>query len=219
MDLFSGLTDESTHLQLGTASWLLRGFALRKETAILQALEAICAAVPLRAMQTPGGQRMSVRTTSCGVLGWVSDTRGYRYETIDPLSGAPWPAMPVVFSALAAAAAAEAGFPDFQPDACLINCYEAGAKMGLHQDKDERDFTQPIVSVSLGIRRGFFCSAVLKRSDRVIPHRAQSRRCGGLGRRRQIAFSWCAAGQAGCASQTGWAPYQSDLSQGCLMKR
>jgi alkylated DNA repair protein (DNA oxidative demethylase) len=167
MDLFSGLTDESTHLQLGTASWLLRGFALRKETAILQALEAICAAAPPRAMQTPGGQRMSVRTTSCGVLGWVSDTSGYRYETIDPLSGAPWPAMPAVFSALAAAAAAEAGFPDFQPDACLINCYEAGAKMGLHQDKDERDFTQPIVSVSLGIGAVFLFGG-LKRSDRAF---------------------------------------------------
>jgi alkylated DNA repair protein (DNA oxidative demethylase) len=110
---------------------------------------------------------MSVRTTSCGVLGWVSDTRGYRYETIDPLSGAPWPAMPVVFSALAAAAAAEAGFPDFQPDACLINCYEAGAKMGLHQDKDERDFTQPIVSVSLGIGAVFLFGG-LKRSDRAF---------------------------------------------------
>ena len=167
MDLFSGLTDESTHLQLGTASWLLRGFALRKETAILQALEAICAAVPLRAMQTPGGQRMSVRTTSSGKLGWVSDRSGYRYETIDPLSGAPWPAMPAVFSALAAAAAAEAGFPDFQPDACLINCYEAGAKMGLHQDKDERDFTQPIVSVSLGIGAVFLFGG-LKRSDRAF---------------------------------------------------
>lgn len=167
MDLFSGLMDESPHLQLGTAAWLLRGFALSNETAILQALEAICAAAPLRAMQTPGGQRMSVRTTSCGALGWVSDTRGYRYETMDPLSGAPWPAMPAVFSILAAAAAAEAGFPDFQPDACLINSYEIGAKMGLHQDKDERDFTQPIVSVSLGIGAVFLFGG-FRRTDRAF---------------------------------------------------
>lgn len=167
MDLFSGLMDESPRLQLGTASWLLRGFALNKEAAVLQALEAICAAIPMRAMQTPGGQRMSVRTTGCGKLGWVSDRSGYRYEACDPSTGKPWPDMPAVFSALAAAAAAEAGFPDFQPDACLINCYEAGAKMGLHQDKDERDFTQPIVSVSLGIGAVFLFGG-LKRSDRAF---------------------------------------------------
>jgi DNA oxidative demethylase len=167
MDLFSGLMDQSTHLQLGTASWLLRGFALRKEAAILQALEAVLVEAPPRSMKTPGGQSMSVLTSSCGNLGWVSDRSGYRYEARDPVTAKPWPAMPLVFSALAAAAAAEAGFPDFQPDTCLINCYETGAKMGLHQDKDERDFSQPIVSVSLGIGAVFLFGG-LKRSDRAF---------------------------------------------------
>ncbi len=167
MDLFSGLMDESPHLQLGTAAWLLRGFALNQETAVLQALETVLAVAPPRSMKTPGGQQMSVLTTSCGNLGWVSDRSGYRYEACDPSTGKPWPVMPAVFASLAAAAAAESGFHDFRPDACLINCYEAGAKMGLHQDKDERDFSQPIVSVSLGIG-AIFLFGGLKRSDRAF---------------------------------------------------
>jgi alkylated DNA repair protein (DNA oxidative demethylase) len=167
MDLFSGFMDESAHLQLGTAAWLLRGFALSKETTILQTLEAVLAEAPPRSMKTPGGQSMSVLTTSCGNLGWVSDHSGYRYEACDPSTGKPWPAMPALFASLAVAAAAEVGFQDFRPDACLINCYETGAKMGLHQDKDERDFSQPIVSVSLGIGAVFLFGG-FKRSDRVF---------------------------------------------------
>ena len=167
MDLFSGLMDESPHLQLGTAAWLLRGFALSKETAILQALESVLAEAPPRSMKTPGGQSMSVLTTSCGNLGWVSDRSGYRYEARDSTTGKPWPAMPALFASLAATAAAESGFRDFRPDSCLINCYETGAKMGLHQDKDERDFSQPIVSVSLGIG-AIFLFGGLKRNDRVF---------------------------------------------------
>ena len=118
---------------------------------ILEAVEAIAAAAPFRHMVTPGGFRMSVAMTNCGPLGWVSDRKGYRYSPVDPETGRPWPAMPEAFLRLASEAAAAANFPAFVPDACLINRYVPGAKMSLHQDKDEEDFSQPIVSVSLGL--------------------------------------------------------------------
>ena len=118
---------------------------------ILEAVEAIAAAAPFRHMLTPGGFRMSVAMTNCGPLGWVSDRKGYRYSPVDPETGRPWPAMPEAFLRLASEAAAAANFPAFVPDACLINRYVPGAKMSLHQDKDEKDFSQPIVSVSLGL--------------------------------------------------------------------
>jgi alkylated DNA repair protein (DNA oxidative demethylase) len=102
-------------------------------------------------METPGGHRMSVAMTNCGPLGWVTDRRGYRYTPVDPQTGRPWPALPDVFRQLALDAAERAGFRGFLPDACLINRYEPGAKMSLHQDRNEEDFTQPIVSVSLGL--------------------------------------------------------------------
>jgi alkylated DNA repair protein (DNA oxidative demethylase) len=121
------------------------------ETAVLGALREVTAAAPFRNMVTPGGYRMSVAMTNCGALGWVTDRSGYRYDSVDPESGKKWPAMPGAFRELAERAAAEAGFREFRPDACLINRYEPEAKLSLHQDKDERDFTQPIVSVSLGI--------------------------------------------------------------------
>jgi DNA oxidative demethylase len=114
-------------------------------------VQRVLTAAPLRHLVTPGGFRMSVAMSNCGALGWVSDRRGYRYEAHDPLSGQPWPAMPQALQQLAADAAARAGYAGFQPDACLINRYAAGAKMSLHQDKDEQDFSQPIVSVSLGL--------------------------------------------------------------------
>lgn len=130
---------------------LLRGFVLPLGSAFAEAIDTIAGAAPFRHMTTPGGFTMSVAMTNCGPLGWVSDRTGYRYEPCDPVSGRPWPEMPAGFLALARAAAAEAGFADFDPDACLINRYQPGAKMSLHQDKDERDFSQPIVSVSLGL--------------------------------------------------------------------
>jgi alkylated DNA repair protein (DNA oxidative demethylase) len=102
-------------------------------------------------MFTPGGHQMSVAMTNCGNAGWVTDRSGYRYDGADPESGKPWPVMPPVLRELAEAAAREGGFPGFAPDACLINRYEPGAKMSLHQDKDEQDFSAPIVSVSLGL--------------------------------------------------------------------
>ena len=117
-------------------------------------------------MQTPGGRRIGVEMTNCGALGWVSDRRGYRYQPLDPDSGLPWPALPAALAELAPAAARAAGFDGFAPDACLVNRYAPGARMALHQDRDERDLTQPIVSVSLGAPAVFLWGG-LQRSDRA----------------------------------------------------
>lgn len=141
---------------------LLRGFALAHERAILHALDDVLHASPLRHMLTPGGLRMSVAMSNCGPLGWTSDRRGYRYAPDDPQSGKPWPAMPRVFAQLARDAAAQAGFDGFTPDACLVNRYDPGAKLSLHQDRDERDFDQPIVSVSLGLPAVFLFGGLLR---------------------------------------------------------
>ncbi len=149
MDLFENL--EPLQEPLGPGAVLLRKFALPEETPILADLAQVTSQAPLRHMITPGGFRMSVGMSNCGSLGWVTDRSGYRYDPSDPLSGLAWPPMPESFSMLALSAAKAAGFEDFLPDACLINRYEPGAKLSLHQDKDEHDFTQPIVSVSLGI--------------------------------------------------------------------
>jgi alkylated DNA repair protein (DNA oxidative demethylase) len=130
---------------------VVRGYALGDQVALLQAIDRVVALAPFRHLVTPGGQRMSVAMSNAGALGWVSDRRGYRYEASDPDSGKPWPPMPEVFRRLATAAASRAGFAGFVPDACLINRYEPGTRLSLHQDRDERDFGQPIVSVSLGI--------------------------------------------------------------------
>jgi alkylated DNA repair protein (DNA oxidative demethylase) len=146
----------------------LPGFALPFEPALLAAIAEVAAAAPLRHMLTPGGQRMSVAMTNCGEAGWVSDRKGYRYDPLDPETGRPWPALPQCLAQLAARAAAQAGFADFRPDVCLINRYEPGARMSLHQDRDERDFSSPIVSVSLGLDATFLFGG-LQRSQR--PHR------------------------------------------------
>lgn len=141
---------------------LLHGFTGPTEE-IVAAVESISAAASFRHLKTPGGRPMSAAMTNCGALGWVSDARGYRYEPCDPLTGRPWPAMPDVLRGLAQRAAAAAGWPGFDPDACLVNRYVPGARMGAHRDADERDFSQPIVSVTLcaaatflwyGARRG-----------------------------------------------------------------
>lgn len=137
--------------ELGPGAVVLRAFALQRQEPIFAALQRITAKAPFRHMVTPGGFRMSVAMTNCGSCGWVSDRTGYRYDALDPDSGESWPAMPAVFLALAQEAAASAGFRNFAPDACLINRYQTGARLSLHQDKDEFDFGQPIVSVSLGI--------------------------------------------------------------------
>lgn len=134
--------------------FLLPGFANTKR--IRTDLEDVLKSAPLRHMQTSRGFYMSVKTTNCGLWGWVSDRKGYRYMAKDPMTDRPWPAMPHSFLQLANSAATAAGFLDFNPDACLINYYEPGTQMGAHQDKDELDFNQPIVSVSMGIPARFF---------------------------------------------------------------
>ena len=143
-----GLRDRAA---LGPQAWLLRGLATPRTPALLLALKALLERAPFRHMVTPGGKTMSVAMSNCGDLGWTSDRRGYRYSAIDPLSGLPWPAMPLVLRQLARDAAAAAGFDGFQPDACLVNRYLPGTRLSLHQDRDEHDFGQPIVSVSLGL--------------------------------------------------------------------
>ncbi len=143
---------------------LLRGYALPRETALLAAIDAVAAEAPFRHMMTPGGYTMSVAMTTCGEVGWVTDRKGYRYSPTDPATGKPWPPMPECFQALATEAAAEAGYRDFQPDSCLINRYEPGTKLSLHQDQDEQDMRQPIVSVSLGLPATFLFGGP-KRAD------------------------------------------------------
>lgn len=157
---------EARHEALGEGAVLLRGFAAARDTMLLAAIEGIAAEAPFRRMITPGGFEMSVAMTNCGTAGWVTDRKGYRYARHDPENGKPWPSLPAEFLGLAKAAATEAGFPAFVPDACLINRYEPGARLSLHQDRDEADYGHPIASVSLGLPATFQFGG-LKRSDPV----------------------------------------------------
>jgi alkylated DNA repair protein (DNA oxidative demethylase) len=151
---------------IGPSAVVLRGFALAEDRALLNDISEITATSPFRHMVTPGGFTMSVAMTNCGELGWVTDRTGYRYDPIDPLTDAPWRPLPASFVKLATSAAAKAGFPNFQPDACLVNRYEPGTRLSLHQDRNERDFAQPIVSVSLGLPATFLFGG-LKRADKT----------------------------------------------------
>jgi alkylated DNA repair protein (DNA oxidative demethylase) len=151
---------------LAPGAVLLRGFATAESAALAADLRRVLARAPFRHMVTPGGLSMSVAMTNCGPYGWVSERTGYRYDAIDPESGKPWPPMPESFLKLAGEAAAAGGFAGFAPDACLINRYQAGAKLSLHQDKDEHDFGQPIVSVSLGVPATFLFGGA-KRADKT----------------------------------------------------
>jgi alkylated DNA repair protein (DNA oxidative demethylase) len=151
---------------MAEGAMLLRGAARPFEKEVLVALETIVAQSPFRRMVTPGGFTMSVAMTNCGVAGWVTDRSGYRYDRNDPETAGPWPAMPECFLELAVLSASRAGYPDFRPDACLINRYEPGTHLSLHQDKNERDFANPIVSVSLGLPATFQFGG-LKRNDPV----------------------------------------------------
>ena len=170
-DLFDGLESAGpARQQLAPGAVLLRGFARSQQAELIAVIEAIAAQALFRRMMTPGGHQMSVAMTSCGSCGWVTDRTGYRYDALDPESGQPWPAIPPLFRDLAEQAASEAGFADFAPDACLINRYEPGAKMSLHQDRDERDIGAPIVSVSLGLPATFLFGG-LKRTDKTQRYR------------------------------------------------
>jgi alkylated DNA repair protein (DNA oxidative demethylase) len=172
-DLFDSLSDlRPVPERIADGAMLLRGFARPIERDLIAALRDIAAQAPFRHMVTPGGHQMSVAMTNCGNAGWITDRSGYRYDAIDPESGKPWPAMPSTFRELAGRAAAEAGFDGFSPDACLINRYQAGARMSLHQDKDERDFENPIVSVSLGLP-AIFLFGGLKRANKPRRYRLE----------------------------------------------
>ncbi|MED5621266.1 DNA oxidative demethylase AlkB [Ideonella sp. BN130291] len=160
------LFDGPALLPLAPGACVLRGFAAADAPALWACLQAeVLPQAPWRHLVTPGGYTMSVAMTNCGRVGWVSDSSGYRYDPVDPLSGQSWPGMPPALLQLAAQAAAAAGFPGFVPDACLVNHYVAGSRLSLHQDRDERDHQAPIVSVSLGLPATFLFGG-LRRTDR-----------------------------------------------------
>lgn len=163
LDLFADI-EMPVVVALAEGATLLRGFAAPVAEELWAAIAQVLDSAPLRHLVTPGGLRMSVAMSNCGALGWTSDQRGYRYSSLDPESGLAWPAMPASFAKLARDAAERAGFPGFAPDACLINRYEPGARLSLHQDRDEHDQAHPIVSVSLGLPAVFLFGG-LRRSD------------------------------------------------------
>jgi alkylated DNA repair protein (DNA oxidative demethylase) len=157
--------DEKGSERLSEGAVLFHGRVADRAADLVAAIDAIAQHAPFRHLVTPGGHRMSVAMTSCGELGWFTDRSGYRYIADDPEIGAPWPPMPELFSTLAAEAAEAAGFDDYRPDACLINRYRPGARLSLHQDKDERDYDHPVVSVSLGLPATFLWGG-FRRKDR-----------------------------------------------------
>lgn len=173
-DLLTGIeTRPSGRVVIADGAVVLRGFASALERELLDGVLRIAAVSPFRHMVTPGGFPMSVAMTNCGRAGWITERRGYRYDANDPQTGQPWPAMPEGFAALAARAAQAGRYGGFVPDACLINRYEPGARMSLHQDRNERDFSQPIVSVSLGVACRFLFGGA-RRADKAqrIPLRS-----------------------------------------------
>ena len=172
-DLFAAVPDvRPSREAMADGAVLLRGFVKPYESELIASLREIVAQAPFRRMFTPGGHQMSVAMTNCGDAGWVTDPTGYRYDGIDPVSGQPWPAMPPVFRVLAETAAGEGGFAGFSPDACLINRYAPGARMSLHQDRNETDFGAPIVSVSLGLPATFLFGGP-KRADKPQRYRLE----------------------------------------------
>jgi alkylated DNA repair protein (DNA oxidative demethylase) len=173
-DLFSALGHWGSRGEaLADGATVLRRFAEPEASALMASLQHVLARAPLRHMVTPGGHRMSVAMTNCGRAGWVTDQSGYRYDPIDPITQRTWPSMPTAFVRLAVRAAAAGGFDGFEPDACLVNRYEPGARLSLHQDRNERDFRAPIVSVSLGLPAVFLFGGS-RRSDRPRKVRLES---------------------------------------------
>lgn len=165
-NLFDALPARSDVEEIAPGAFVLRGFAYTAQGELLEAVERIAEAAPFRQLITPGGYQMSVAMTNCGEFGWVSDRSGYRYDPIDPMTNRPWPPLPPAFLQLARTAAQRAGYQAFSPDVTLINRYEPGTRLSLHQDKDEHDPTAPIVSVSLGVPAKFIWGG-LRRSDRT----------------------------------------------------
>jgi len=193
MDLFDDLPPEAALTQIAPGAVLLHGFAKGGAAALLQAIETVLQQAPLRHWQTPGGYTMSVAMSNCGPLGWVSSVSGYRYAAVDPATNQPWPALPACVLDLAQRAAAQAGYANFSPDACLINQYVPGAKLSLHQDKDELDLRAPIVSLSLGLPAVFLFGT---------PAAKTARNAGGW----CMATWWCGAARPGwpTTASTHW---------------
>jgi alkylated DNA repair protein (DNA oxidative demethylase) len=171
--LFESDSPHPSREQLEEGAVILHGFAAANAPELLAQVSRIAQSAPFRNMVTPGGYTMSVAMTNCGRVGWISDSTGYRYVPIDPVTGKPWSPMPEAFLELAKTAAAEAGFEGYDPDGCLINRYVPGAKLGLHQDRDEKDRWAPIVSVSLGLPAVFLWGGK-RRSDPVRRLRLES---------------------------------------------
>ena len=144
-------SERSAREPLAAGAVVLRHFASAHEAELLRLIGSIASSAPFRRMFTPGRHQMSVAMTNCGSVGWITDLRGYRYDPIDPDSGRPWPPMPEAIRALAVEAAEAGGYRRFEPDACLINRYEPGTRLSLHQDRDERSLNAPVVSISLGL--------------------------------------------------------------------
>ena len=173
-DLFSTIPQAGVGAEaLAEGATILRRFAEAAAPALFQTIERLVAAAPFRHMITPGGHTMSIAMTNCGRLGWVTDRSGYRYTTSDPMTRGPWPPLPASFRDIATGAAAAAGFAGFEPDACLVNRYEPGTRLSLHQDRNERDFSKPIVSVSLGLPAVFLFGGA-RRQDRPRRVRLES---------------------------------------------
>jgi alkylated DNA repair protein (DNA oxidative demethylase) len=173
-DLLAGVSMRGGAAEpLAEGAVLLRGFVAADAPGLLRALEPMLVAAPFRHMVTPGGHAMSVAMTNCGAVGWVTDRTGYRYDARDPETGRTWPVMPPLFIDVAARAAMAGGFAGFVPDGCLINRYAPGARLTLHQDRNERDFAAPIVSVSLGLPAVFLFGG-LRRTDRPRRLRLES---------------------------------------------
>jgi alkylated DNA repair protein (DNA oxidative demethylase) len=196
LDLFGDPSPAAPRL-LTEGAWLLPGFAAGQGVGLLAAIAAVAAEVPFRQMETPGGGCMSVAMTSCGQLGWLTDRSGYHYGATDPVTGQSWPVMPMMFTELADDAARAAGYTGFQPDSCLINRYAPGARMGLHQDRDEADMAHPIVSVSLGLSAVFLFGGRTRTSplQRVPLHHGDIVVWGGASRRFYHGVAPVAAGE------------------------
>ena len=153
------------HIQIGDEGFIFKGFANDIAETLVDTIKELTAMSPLRQMTTKRGYQVKAEMTSCGHYGWVSDKQGYRYELLDPLSQQPWPDLPEIFQSIAASATGQAGFDHFKPDACLINHYQPGVGMGLHQDKDELDLSHPIVSISLGVPAIFIFGGMHRNSE------------------------------------------------------
>ncbi len=210
--------DKSGHVPIAPGAVLLAGLAAPLTAELLETVARLSNISPFRHMVTPGGWRMSAALTNCGDIGWITDHTGYRYDHIDPKTSRPWPALPALFFDLARRAASQAGFANFEPDACLMNRYAPGARLSLHQDKNERDFSHPIVSVSLGLPATFLFGSA-NRADR--PKRIELRHgdivvWGGPAR---MTYHGVDSLDDGEHPATGRASLQPDIPAGLVMPR